>query len=93
MENVELETLRKIIDAADGDLLTALAERTRASRAIGAYKHAHNMPALDTDRWHALLAARIAEGKQKGLSAEFITRLYTLIHEESVTEQKRIQAF
>lgn len=86
----ELKKLREAIDTIDEELLAVLAQRMQKSREIGEYKLAHNIPALDSERWNELLSNRIIEAEKKHLSAEFIAKLYELIHEESLAAQKKI---
>ena len=92
MENAELEKLRKEIDAADAEILAALARRMVTSRAIGAYKRATGIALFDQNRWQELLQSRISEAEKKGLAVEFVEKLYSLIHEESVAEQSKVQS-
>jgi chorismate mutase len=86
----DLETLRRAIDSADEELLAALENRMTTSREIGAYKRAHNILPLDKNRWQELLDARVKDAGKRGLSPEFVKKLYTLIHKESVAEQERV---
>ena len=90
MQNNQIDTLRKMIDATDTELLAILTQRMGISREIGAYKRAHGITPLDKERWQELLDARVAEGTAMGLSPKFVEKLYTLIHEASLAEQEHI---
>ena len=54
--NPELDDLRLAVDAADAALMDALAQRLAAARAIGHWKRAHAVGAVDRAREDALRA-------------------------------------
>ena len=83
-----IDALRSRIDVIDETLLTTLASRLEVSKKIGAYKKEHNIAILQTSRWDSILAKMVEEGEKLGLSAEFITTLFNVIHDESVRVQK-----
>ena len=83
-----IEALRSRIDVLDENLLSTLASRLEVSRKIGAYKREHNIAIIQASRWDSILEKMIAEGEKAGLSREFVTAVFTAIHEESVRVQK-----
>lgn len=89
MQKNPLDRLRKVIDSSDKALLEALAKRMSASQEIGVVKRAQHIPPLDAARWKQVLDARVERGAKLGLSPTFINKLYALIHEESLSIQKR----
>jgi chorismate mutase len=82
-----LAELRHQIDAIDEGLLEQLSKRMRISREIGIYKKEHNMPILQTPRYDEILENRSKMGLAMDLSPEFVKKIYTEIHEESVRQQ------
>ena len=79
-DNQELEDYRRRIDDIDEQLLRLLAQRMDVVRTIGAYKREHGLPALDQERWQAVLSSLLANAETLHLSPEFITSFYELIH-------------
>ena len=82
--------LRAQIDIIDENLLYSFASRMGVSKKIGQYKKEHNIAILQTSRWDSILAAMRERGAAYGLSDEFITTVFTAIHEESVRKQNEI---
>ena len=58
------------------------------SRAITQY--AQEVTDMNAQRYAAMLADRCAAGADLGLSPDLLTKLWTLIHEESVRRQLQI---
>jgi chorismate mutase len=82
-----LTSLRHQIDELDDQLLELLAKRMRVSREIAQFKKANNMPVLQTGRYDEILTKRVKQGKELGMSEEFLKVLLEAIHEESVHTQ------
>ena len=85
-----LEELRYKIDQMDAELLDRMAERMEIAREIGRYKKENNMTILQVERWNEILRTRLQYGSGQELSTDFITRLYELIHQESILHQTRV---
>ena len=85
-----LTELRHQIDGIDEGLLELLAKRMRISREIGIYKKEHNMPILHTPRYGEILENRSKMGAAMDLNPDFVKRILTEIHEESVRQQMMI---
>jgi len=85
-----LAELRRQIDAIDEGLLEQLSKRMRISREIGIYKKEHNMPILQTPRYDEILDNRSKMGLTLDINPEFVKKIYTEIHEESVRQQMMI---
>ena len=45
---------------------------------------------IQTNRWNAILGKMILEGEGKGLSEEFVLRMFKAIHQESINHQEKI---
>ncbi|MDR0700509.1 MAG: bifunctional 3-deoxy-7-phosphoheptulonate synthase/chorismate mutase type II [Tannerella sp.] len=85
-----LSELRHQIDSIDEGLLELLAKRMRISREIGIYKKEHNMPILQTPRYGEILENRTKMGASMDLNVDFVKKILTEIHEESVRQQMMI---
>ena len=85
-----LEELRDSIDTIDDEILTMLAKRMKVAREIGRYKKENNMTILQVERWNEILRTRRESGLNMDLSADFITKLYELIHDESIQHQTQV---
>jgi chorismate mutase len=83
----KLEDLRDRIDEIDDTVIETLAQRMHVARQIGKYKDQNNVAILQPQRWEEILRTRIKSGTDKKLSKEFLLRLYSLIHEESIMQQ------
>ena len=88
--NENIEQLRARIDVIDENLLISLASRMEVSHKIGEFKKAHNIAIVQAARWDEILSDMIAKGRAYGLTEEFVTAVFTAIHEASVAEQNRI---
>ncbi|UPT69497.1 MAG: bifunctional 3-deoxy-7-phosphoheptulonate synthase/chorismate mutase type II [Flavobacterium sp. JAD_PAG50586_2] len=88
--NTEMIKLRASIDIADSKLLEILGNRMKVAEQIGALKKAKNVAVLQNKRWNEILGKMILEGEDKGLSEEFILRIFKAIHQESISHQEKI---
>ena len=82
--------LRADIDVADSKLLEILGKRMHVAEQIGALKKEKNIAVLQNKRWNEILGKMILEGEDKGLSEEFILKLFKAIHQESISHQEKI---
>lgn len=88
--NSKLTTLRTQIDNLDSKLITILANRMQIADAIGQLKKEKNVAVLQSNRWNEVLQRMIEEGEDKGLSEDFILRLFKAIHQESIAHQEKV---
>ena len=86
----ELENLRVKIDDADSQILDILGNRMKVSDEIGKIKKKQNVAILQSARWSNILKKMILDGKQKGLSEDFILKIFKAIHQESINHQEKI---
>lgn len=75
----ELEKLRQKIDDSDRDIIEALANRMKVVEEVRTYKKANNMDAFDEERQQDVLSTRVAWGRSRNLSANFIRELFERI--------------
>ena len=85
-----LENLRLQIDKIDDNIMDLLQNRMTISSDIGKYKKENNMTILQQDRWVDLLEKNKNKGESRELSKEFISKVYKIIHQESINSQTKI---
>ncbi|WP_339711817.1 bifunctional 3-deoxy-7-phosphoheptulonate synthase/chorismate mutase type II [uncultured Kriegella sp.] len=88
--NSKLSNLRTQIDIFDHQLIETLGKRMKISDSIGALKKQKNVAVLQSTRWNQILGAMILEGESKGLSEEFVLKMFKAIHQESINHQEKI---
>ncbi len=88
--NQRLDRLRLDIDEYDAKILEILGKRMKVADKIGALKKEKNVAVLQNKRWNEILGKMILEGEEKGLSEEFILKIFKAIHQESISHQEKI---
>jgi len=88
--NSQLSNLRAQIDVIDNQLIETMGKRMKISDAIGALKKTRNVAVLQSNRWNEILGKMILEGETKGLSEEFVLRMFKAIHQESINHQEKV---
>ncbi len=91
-QKITLEELRTQIDKFDDEIMGIFEKRMKIADKIGKYKKANNITILQTKRWDEILTKRISEGNIKGLGAEFVTKIFRAIHQESINHQEKIMS-
>lgn len=81
---------RAQIDEFDTKLLEILGKRMKVADEIGLLKKEKNVAILQNKRWNEILEKMISDGEEKGLSEEFILKLFKAIHQESINHQEKI---
>ena len=76
----QLNTLRTQIDVIDHGILETLGKRMKVAVSIGELKKKKNVAVLQTKRWNEILGNMILEGEKKGLSEEFVLKMFKAIH-------------
>lgn len=79
--------LRESIDEIDTRLIELLAERLDIAKKIGALKQENNVAFFQQSRWNEVVEACKDEAHRLKLNEEFILRLFSLIHLESIDMQ------
>ncbi len=85
-----LANLRSQIDFIDEHLLDLLKKRMEVADDIGSLKREKNVSILQNRRWNEILGRMILTGEEKGLSEEFILKIFKAIHQESINRQEKI---
>jgi chorismate mutase len=78
---------RSRIDDLDAAIVNLLAERMAISRNMGQLKREQGVLVLQADRYNNILSSIEASGVAKGLSAEFLHKIFESIHAESIAQQ------
>ncbi len=87
---MNLDEIRTHISRLDKELLTLLAKRKGLSLEVARSKLENPRPIRDQVREQALLVELINQGRQLGLDAHYVTRLYHTIIEDSVLSQQAL---
>ncbi|HAT42161.1 MAG TPA: chorismate mutase, partial [Rheinheimera sp.] len=85
---MELDQIRRDISDTDQQLLSLFAKRRTLALAVADAKLAQNKPIRDQVREQELLLSLIEKAKPLGLDAQYVTRLYHVIIEDSVLQQQ-----
>ncbi len=83
----KLEDMRDQIDEVDQTILDHMSERMAIARMIGQYKLKNHMTIYQPERWNEIIRTRTRIGTEKKLTREFILKLISIIHEESIYQQ------
>lgn len=88
--NSKISNLRAQIDVMDNQLLDVLGKRMKVADEIGKLKKERNVAVLQSKRWNEILGKMILEGEGRGLSEEFVLRMFKAIHQESINHQEKV---
>jgi chorismate mutase len=83
----ELIELRNQIDHFDTELINVLSERMNVANLIGKYKNANNITILQPKRWEEIVNRTLNIGANVNLSSDFISKIFSAIHQESINKQ------
>jgi chorismate mutase len=82
-----MEEYRAEIDRLDDELIRILSKRMDIVREIGKFKEQYNITVLQLDRWSKLVSDRVKKGVRLGINRDFLIKLFTRIHQESIDAQ------
>lgn len=85
VQNIEI--YRQQIDALDSELIELLGKRMDIACEIGKLKKANGLQVIQPARYDNLMNARLKQGVEIGMSRDFMVKLLSAIHEESVRRQ------
>ena len=88
--NIKLAKFRAQIDVYDEKILEISGNRMKIADEIGLLKKEKNVAILQNKRWNEILGRMILQGESKGLSEEFVLKLFKAIHQESINHQEKI---
>ncbi|MCB9013231.1 MAG: bifunctional 3-deoxy-7-phosphoheptulonate synthase/chorismate mutase type II [Bacteroidales bacterium] len=84
---INLAELREQIDKLDDKLIQIFEKRMKVVEEIGKHKKENNITILQSQRWDDIVRNRINLGSRKGLSEDFILKVFQAIHQESINHQ------
>lgn len=88
-DRIELNWLRAEIDELDEHLWSTIAARMDVSKRIGEWKKAHGVAPLQPERYQQIVENIKSKGERlQGLDETFMLRVWELIHEESLRQQR-----
>ena len=82
--------LRDRINQTDDQLIQLLRNRMCISEEIGVFKKDKNHVILQKNQWEEALKRNVINARKVGLSEEFVTQLFKLIHQDSIRIQSEI---
>lgn len=85
-----LMDLRSKIDTFDDEILSAVQKRMNVVKEIGKTKKENNIQILQSNRWTEVIESAKEKGSSKGLSNEFVEKLFKAMHQESINVQTEI---
>lgn len=88
--NDHLDELREKIDNLDRELVETLAARMAIVEKIGDYKRDNNVTTFQVKRWDEIMHSRADLAKKLGLSPDYVTEIFKIVHEESIRKQTEI---
>lgn len=83
-----MTSLRNTVDEIDDEILDLLRRRMNLATEMGELKRNHQVSTLQPSRWQEVLSSRLAAARKKGLSEEFVSQVYQIIHEEAIRLQE-----
>jgi chorismate mutase len=86
----KLDELREQISSIDDELLHILSRRMLISKKIGEYKRDNNVTVLQVKHWDELLKNRLNTGRMLGMGEDFVGKVFTAIHNESIQVQAQV---
>ena len=80
----DLASLREEIDQLDEQLWEVIGKRADVVRQIGEWKHLHDEPVVQSERWQEVLQHCQSIADKHGLSETVVQEVMEAIHNESV---------
>ncbi|WP_421779660.1 chorismate mutase [Kiloniella litopenaei] len=85
-----LSPYRRRIDDLDDQIMELFSQRFAIIREVAELKNKHDIPAVLQDRVDEVRERNAATGAEKGIDADFVRKLYTLIIDESCDLEDRL---
>ncbi len=85
--SLSISEIRNQINSLDEELIVVLSKRMHIVKDVAKYKKDNNLPVIQHDRIENLLNFWHDCAEKSNLDKEFITRLFHVVHDESVRKQ------
>lgn len=85
---MSLDKLRRDIDRIDNAIIDLLAQRKAVALLVAQEKARTGQALLQKARYEHMLAERVTAAEKYGLPGRFIKKMWHVIHEESLRQQK-----
>jgi len=85
-----LHDLRAKVDRIDAYIIELLCERMGLSEEIGEFKKREHLAVHQAERWSQIVKRALENGKNGGLTEEFILKLFQQVHNESIFHQTKV---
>ncbi|WP_185864709.1 bifunctional 3-deoxy-7-phosphoheptulonate synthase/chorismate mutase type II [Blattabacterium cuenoti] len=87
---VDLDSLRILIDELDNNIITLLAERMNIVKKLGILKKYSKIAILQPSRWEKIMDKSLKLGRDLGISDHLLKGIFQILHEESIKIQNSI---
>lgn len=91
--NELLAELRLEIDMLDEQLINSLANRLKVIRQIASVKKGQNLKVFQPSRWNKVQGKVKILAKQQGINPMFVKEIFSIIHNESCSLQKKLAKY
>lgn len=89
MQHKTIEDLRNQIETIDKELLILLSKRMHLSKEIAFLKNENKENIVQLNVWRFQLENRLLENNKLNIDTEFLIRIFSMIHEESIRIQNQ----
>ena len=89
MVNCSIFDIRRQFDDIDKSILILLATRTQLSKEMALQKKNNNIDVLQPETWKQQLHNRLKENEKLKVDSDFLNKIFTSIHEESIRIQNQ----
>ena len=86
----ELDKYRAELKHIDDDIVELLSNRMKIAKDIGKYKRENNITIYQNKTWNKKLERALKIGLAQGLTPQFVKKLFSAIHDESIDQQEKI---
>lgn len=85
-----IEEKREKIGILDDRIFELIGQRMQLSEEVGQFKRDHNITILQAEHWKKIIAKRISQKEEFGLTEQFVKHFMDAIHQESIRHQTKI---
>ena len=88
--NQELNSMRKLIDKIDDQMVELIHSRTELVKKIADFKFKNNITIFQLERWYEILKLRKRQARKLGIDNKTIVDIFEVIHKYSIITQTKI---